>query len=178
MPQLQVTTKEAQQIWASPDGQRAIYKLTLDYNGQPVTAKTYSKVIATEGWSGTVETYEKEGKGDRPSETFVKQPAKEGGYSGGRQPRDDAAIKAQMAVKAAVHLMASQEKKPKDIIAGIEQYAQELFLMVDRVKTVKEATFVDKAEEPAAETEPAAEPNEGPLDLSTIDEVFGKGEGG
>lgn len=78
MPQLQVTTKTADRVWASPDGQRVIYKLTLDYKGSEVTAKTYSQSIATVGWSGTVETYEK--SGSKGIETFVKQPPKEGGF--------------------------------------------------------------------------------------------------
>lgn len=76
MPQFQVTTKQAEQVWASPDGQKVIFKLTLDYNGQEMQAKTYSKAIATQGWSGTVDTYEKQGRNG--SETFVKQPPKEG----------------------------------------------------------------------------------------------------
>lgn len=81
MPIISVTTKVATQVWASPDGQRKIYELQLDYAGQPVKAKTYSDAIATVGWSGTVETYEKAGRNG--VETFVKQPPKEGGSFGG-----------------------------------------------------------------------------------------------
>lgn len=81
MPQFQVTTKTAEQVWSSPDGKLTIFKLLLDYQGQDMQAKTYSKTVATEGWTGTVETYEKAGRNG--SETFVKQPQKEGGWQGG-----------------------------------------------------------------------------------------------
>lgn len=84
MPQLQVTTKTAEKVWSSPDGQRVIQKLTLDYNGQEVTAKTYSKAIAKPGWTGTVETYEK--AGNNGVETFVKQPQSDANPYGGSAP--------------------------------------------------------------------------------------------
>lgn len=76
MPQLQVKTVSAEEVWKSPDGKLTIFKLTLEHDGQQVGAKTYSKTIATAGWSGTVETYEKSGRNG--SETFVKQPQQEG----------------------------------------------------------------------------------------------------
>ena len=79
MPRFNVETTQSEQIWASPDGQRVIYKVTLTYNGKPVSAKTYSKAISQVGWSGEVEMYEKVGKNG--AESFVKQPPKEdGGY--------------------------------------------------------------------------------------------------
>ena len=80
MPQLEVKTTKSEVMWKSPDGQRVIYKVGLSSDAGDVEAKTYSKDIAQEGWSGTVETYEKEGKFG--SETFVKQPPKEGGFGG------------------------------------------------------------------------------------------------
>lgn len=79
MPKFEVTTKSAEQVWKSPDGQRTINKVVLDYNGSPVEASTYSSAIATVGFKGEVETYEKPGKFG--VETFVKQPPKEGGYT-------------------------------------------------------------------------------------------------
>jgi hypothetical protein len=82
MPRFQVKTTSSDKIWSTPDGKMSIYKVTMDYNGDPMTAKTYSDAIAQVGWSGEVETYEKEGKGNNPAETFVKQPPKEG-YQGG-----------------------------------------------------------------------------------------------
>lgn len=91
MPQLTIQTKQAKQVWQSPDGQRTIFELLMESDGKEFKAKTYSREIATENWSGTVETYEKPGRNG--SETFVKQPPKEdfqrpssgsqGGYKGG-----------------------------------------------------------------------------------------------
>lgn len=76
-----VRTKSASSVWRSPDGQREIFEVIFDYQGQELKAKTYSKAITQEGWSGTVETSEKEGK--YGLETWVKQPQREGGYQGG-----------------------------------------------------------------------------------------------
>jgi hypothetical protein len=84
MPTITATTKSAKQVWASPDGQKKIFKIILSVDGADMEASTYSDAIAKEGWSGSVETYEKEGK--YGTETFVKQPPKEGfggGFSGG-----------------------------------------------------------------------------------------------
>lgn len=80
MAVLEVTTKSAEEVWKSPDGKITMFKLLLDFEGKPFEAKTYSKAIATEGWSGEVESYEKAGKNG--TETFVKQPQKEGGWQG------------------------------------------------------------------------------------------------
>ena len=79
MPQFEAVTKLSESVWRSPDGQREIFKVTLEVDGQPMVAKTYSKDISAIGWSGTVDTYEKQGT--RGSETFVKQPPKEGGFT-------------------------------------------------------------------------------------------------
>lgn len=81
MPEFAAVTKLSESIWKSPDGQREIFKVTLEVDGNPMVAKTYSKDISVIGWSGDVETYEK--TGNRGSETFVKQPPKEGGFSPG-----------------------------------------------------------------------------------------------
>ncbi len=88
MPTFAIKTISAEKIWSK--GDVAIYALELDYQGQAMTAKTYSKAIATEGWEGEVETYEK------GEDTFVRQPKKEGyaggggGYSkGGGRPQAD-----------------------------------------------------------------------------------------
>jgi hypothetical protein len=95
MPTIEVKTTKSDKVWTAPDGKMSIYELELEYDGQPVKAKTYSESIATIGWSGTVESYEKSGRNG--TETFVKQPKKEGysggggGYSkgvGGRPPAD------------------------------------------------------------------------------------------
>lgn len=83
MPQMNVKTISAENVWSTPDGSKTIYKLMLDYDGRQVSAKTYSNAIATVGWSGTVETYEKQGR--QGAETFVKQPQKEWSGGGGYQ---------------------------------------------------------------------------------------------
>lgn len=72
-----VSTKSAKQIWQSPDGQKTIFEVVLDYNGQEMSAKTYSGAIARDGWSGDIESYDKQGRNG--SETFVKQAPKEDG---------------------------------------------------------------------------------------------------
>lgn len=88
MAKLSVTTKSVKEVWRS--GDRAIFELALDYQGNLFKAKTYSNAIAKEGWSGEVETYEKQGR--YGVETFVKQPQREGGYQGyqsrGKAPAD------------------------------------------------------------------------------------------
>jgi hypothetical protein len=73
MPVMQAKTVASKEVWKK--GNLTIFELTLSVNGQDMRAKTYSGAIAQVGWSGTVETYEKEGRNG--SETFVKQPQKE-----------------------------------------------------------------------------------------------------
>lgn len=81
MPNMNVSTKASREVWKSPDGQRTITEVILDYNGQELKAKTYSNQIAVVGFSGEVETYEKQGK--QGMETFVKQASKDGVAYGG-----------------------------------------------------------------------------------------------
>lgn len=161
MPIIQVKTLESKQVWSSPDGQRKIHALKLEYDGNIVTAKTYSNSIAAEGWEGTVELYEKEGRNGL--ESFVKQPPKEGGYSSGKpksyQPKDENAIKAMWAIGKATEIAPAPAKSAPvaDYMATIESYAQELFSMVERVKAT-----------PALDTPvTSAEIDEGIEDLDT-----------
>lgn len=141
MPQLQVTTKSSEQVWKSPDGQRVIHKLMLDYNGSEVQAKTYSNDIAKTGWTGTVETYEKAGRNG--SETFVKQPQKEGGYQpqgggggaksyGGGKPQDNFTMFLSYAKDLVVaHVTAQTKDGAKlsldDSVAATLQYGIQLY---------------------------------------------------
>jgi hypothetical protein len=195
MPILNVTTKSSEVVWTSPDGQRTIYKLTLDYEGKPVAAQTFSKEIATEGWSGDVETYEREGKAGRPSQTFVKQPPKEGGtYGGGTQsgsqqtsqgsgggrfqPKDEKAIKAMWSIGQAVQLYSTNPdaKNAAKVIEHVEVIAQELFAMVDRVKASENAP---EAATNALDLEPTTMPLDeaSPVtdeEMATINEIFDK----
>lgn len=154
MPQFEVTTKSSNTVWKSPDGQRAIFEVTLDYQGQDVLAKTYSKDIAVAGWTGTVETYEK--YGINGAETFVKQPQKEGGYQGSGggggkpayQPKDEKAIKAMWAIGQAITWLNGTPREDSESIGLIEALANDLFNMVDKVKNqevvVQDADTISK----------------------------------
>jgi hypothetical protein len=160
MPILQVKTIGAKQVWESPDGQRRIHELQLEWNGKTVKANTFSDAIAEAGWSGEVETYEKPGKGNNPAQTFVKQPPKEnGGYpqatsTGSKyQPKDEKAIQAMWAIGQATVLHGQMQTGTKTELDFIETNAQELFLMVDRVKATP-ADRVDTPNEPESPPEP------------------------
>lgn len=143
MPIFKLKTTQAEKVWASPDGKIKIFKLTMDYNGKPLDAKTYSEAIATVGFEGEVETYEKQGRNG--VETFIKQVQKEGEYGArpGRTsyvPKDEKAISAMWAIGQAINVAANSKEgylidpKAKDWELNIENIAQKLFLMVDRVK--------------------------------------------
>jgi len=165
MPELEVTTTKAKEVWKSPDGQRVIYELVLDYKGKPVAAKTYSKEISEEGWEGTVETYEKMGRGG--AETFVKQPQKEqyrgGGYAGAKSSgKDEAAIQAMWAITKGIEWLASEPNKD---IADVEALAKDFNAMVDRVKA-------GETEVEVKETKKKDEPIEGQITLDDINKVF------
>lgn len=75
-------TVTSESIWRSPDGQREIFKVSLEVAGKQFEAKTYSKDISNVGFSGDIESYEKPGRGGKPAETFVKQAPKDGGAFG------------------------------------------------------------------------------------------------
>lgn len=127
MPNFKTTTKEAKESWKSDDGKVTIYEVVMDYNGKPLKTQTMSKAIATVGWSGEVETYE-----NAKGRTYIRQPKTEGNWGGSKNytPRDDSAIKAQFAIKAAVNLAASGVIPVDDI----EPTALDFFDMVERVK--------------------------------------------
>jgi hypothetical protein len=76
------TTKSSSLTWTSPDQKINLYSLVLLVNGQSVATKTYSGQIASEGWTGDVETYQKTGKDGKPT-TFVKQIKKDSPYQRG-----------------------------------------------------------------------------------------------
>src|SRR5258707_14638136 len=95
MPNLHISVKQAQEVWRSPDGQRVLYGIIMEVGGKEAKAKTYSKAIATIGWSGDIETYEKTGRDG--VETFVKQVPKEGGFSP-RPLKDEVPIKAMWSI--------------------------------------------------------------------------------
>jgi hypothetical protein len=157
MPILQAKTISSKEIWRTPDGQRIIWELQLEAEGSQVTAKTYSKAIAEAGWSGEVETYEKQGS--KGSETFVRQAPKEDGAfqprsqssqpSGGSKstyiPKDEKAIQAMWSIGQAI-----QYAQGKDVeLDTLESLAIDLFAMVATVKASGEEAqeVVDDKEE-------------------------------
>lgn len=129
---MQAKTISVQHVWSSDDGKMTINEVMLEINGVQVKAKTYSKAIATVGWSGEIEKYMKPGKGGRPDEAFVKQPQKEG-FRGGGSPRDNDIIRAQWAIGQSVSIELIKNPAKFDI-ANVEAYANELFDMAERVK--------------------------------------------
>lgn len=133
MPQFDIVTKSSKEIWKTPDGQRVLYEVVFEYNGKQVQSKTWSKAVAALGFSGTVETYEKEGKNG--VETFIKQPQKAGDKA--YQPKDEAAIKAMWAIGQAIAWLSADQGKAETAISvgDIEPLAKDLFAMVERVKT-------------------------------------------
>lgn len=179
MPRLDVKTTAAKEVWKSPDGQRKIYELVMDYKGKPVKAQTFSEKIAEVGWTGEVESYE------RGNHTFVRQTPKEDGYaprsSGGTTnsstskyvPKDEKAIQAMWATGQAVQLVVAT--KPKDLIGQVEAYAQELFLMVDRVKVVA-PDVPDEPETPTESPEPDVVHDPEQTSIEDIKDIFSDAE--
>jgi hypothetical protein len=68
-----VKTLGSEKIWEK--GDRTIWKLKLEVQGNEMECKTYSKVISELGWSGDVETREQN------NDVFVKQYKEEDGYT-------------------------------------------------------------------------------------------------
>lgn len=134
-------------VWQSPDGQRKIWKVTVDVNGKTAECSTYSQQLATVGFQGEIETYERTNNRGG-SDTFIKQPPREDsqyntgapvGVAGvpartGYTPKDETAIKAMWSIGQAV---AFHVNEGETVLAAIEKTAEELFAMVDRVKKGK-----------------------------------------
>ena len=124
---MQVKTIHAEQIWASSDGQRTIWEVTLRASdGKEYRLKTYSNKIAQMGFEGEVRSYVNP-RGER----FVRQipTATKPNFS-----RDDNAIRAQWAIGQAINLASVKMDKEAITLPVIEKYAKELFATVSRVK--------------------------------------------
>lgn len=170
-----LTTKSAKEVWNSPDGKITMFELILDYKGQEVKAKTYSGAIATVGWTGEVETYEKSNKAGQP-ETFVKQPPKEnagygggGGKSYGGSPKSDFTM----------YLSYAKDLRVARITAGLDKakdYTDDLDAVIAGGYALfqgrPDATEV-KEKAPEADAVVTAEEVDEPVDLSLVDKVFG-----
>jgi hypothetical protein len=167
MPVFTAKVTGAQQVWASPDGQRVINEVTLDVDGNPVKAKTYSKALSV-GWSGQLESYEKDGK--YGPETYVKQPAKEGGFGGGQRGGGRESDHFTMYLSYAKDIMVAR------IAAGHVSEKTEPSTIIDRVVT--DAYLLYQAR-PGAEQKPAEPakdevhvvPDE-PMDLKSLNDLF------
>lgn len=177
MPQFEATVKAARQVWASPDGQKTISEVILDVGGNEVRAKTYSDAIAREGWSGTVETYEKQGRNG--VETFVKQPPKEGSYgnqySGSRSASSGAAKKEfdnfTMYLSYAKDLAIAMLK---DGVLDEVKYGHVLSAVTAGGRTLYDFRPGGAAEEAEAQNEKpdtVYEPND--LDMTELNKLFG-----
>jgi hypothetical protein len=177
MPTLKVTTKAARSVWKSPDGQREIFEVLLDYNGQQVKGKTYSRDISVAGFTGDVESYEKEGK--QGPETFFKQPAKEftpgGGGRGFSKPQSDPFT---MYLSYAKDLaVASLVTTDKGIVFDAGVYGE----LLDAVGAGGAQLFASRpnATPEVAVTKPEELPIinvDEPITLSELDKVFGPSE--
>lgn len=152
---MKVTTKTAKQTWQSPDKQRTIWEVTISDGDKDYGLKTYSEEIAQVGFQGDVETYVNN-RGDRFVRQVPKEKASYGGKGGGNyQPRDDAGIKAQFAIKAAIAFCPKPENaRDMEAISAIEDVAMHFYAMVDRVKghDPVEAVMLNEYAKPARDT--------------------------
>lgn len=181
MPLFQTTTKESRSVWKSPDGQREIFEVTLDYQGQTFKAKTYSRDISVVGFIGEVESYEKEGRNG--SETFVKQAPKEGFSSGSSSypsknsdsnrhtytPKDEKAIQAMWAIGQSIAAHNGNTDMDVANLESVKAFAVEVFGMVDDVKT----GGVYTPQEPEVVHEVVENEQ---VDMTAIDAIFKKNE--
>lgn len=136
---MKATTKSSKSIWQSPDGSKTIWEVTLKgedgklYGG----LKTYSNLIAKEGFEGEVETY----PGKNPGEKFVKQP-QSSSYGGGGAARLKAdtdkqkEIKAEWAIGKAISSL-GVFPLDEEALKQVEDLATQLYQMVDRIKGVE-----------------------------------------
>lgn len=170
MPTMNLTTKASNQVWASPDGQRKIYELTMDYNGQPVKAKTYSDAIATVGWSGEVESYEKAGRNGM--ETFVKQPPKEGGSNYGGSTGRSSGGKFQ-ADPFTMYLSYAKDLMVAQIAAGNKiAYGVAIETVIGGAYELYNNRPEARAEVNVKEPDVVHEVTDAPIDLTVVDKVF------
>lgn len=159
--------------YQSKFGDMKAYKLKLDGVEEPVewSRKADSPAPkAGETISGTIEEtqYGKKFKKDYTA-----------GGGGGRQPKDEVAIKAMWAIGQACGITpkpTDDKASLDDYVALIESYAQQLFSMVERVK----ATPADVEPMPTDASEPASEAKESdePVDDPFEGMDFGEDEDG
>lgn len=116
---MNIKVKSVELDWKSDDGQK-VKNIIVTESGE--VYKTWSKTIASEGWSGEVEVYEKNG------EKLVKQPWSKGQATKGfkadpaKLEQDkllaiatNRSIQRQVAVKGAVELIATGKRSYADL---------------------------------------------------------------
>lgn len=165
-----VTVDRSEVIWQK--GDRTIHSVTMNYQGSPFTAKTFSGAIAKVGWSGDVEVYKKQGQ--QGPDQFVKQaPKEEGSYGQGSTSqsesssypkKDEKAIQAMWAISQSIAAHSAATELDPASLESVQGYAVELFKMVDEVKKGSQTD------------EPVYEPIDGDVSLDEIDSIFGKNE--
>ena len=168
-----VKTESAEKVWSSPDGQKTIFKVVLDVNGTKAEAKTYSGAVATVGFSGDVETYEKQGRNG--TETFVKQPQKEGftprSFGGGSKPSsDNFTMYLSYAKDLAVALQQTtgfDQKAFDELLSAVSAGGKRLYESRVGAPTETVSAPTEKLDEVVTDIDE-------PLDLSNIDAIFGK----
>jgi hypothetical protein len=163
-----VETVDSKIIWQK--GDRTIYEVELEYQGNPFKAKSYSDRVAAIGFTGDVEVYDKQGQ--RGSEQFVRQapkenaaPASSGTSTAARpayQPKDEKAIQAMWAISQAIALSTATVKE-NATLEHVYNNAAELFSMVDAVKN---------SDTKQAQLDIVQEVPEGPVSLDEIDALF------
>ncbi|MBL8159134.1 hypothetical protein JNJ66_01625 [Candidatus Saccharibacteria bacterium] len=121
-----VKTINSEQVWQSPDGQKTIWKVTLEAGGQQYELKTYSRAISEIGYEGSVESYTNE-RGDRFVRQIPKKPAESTAVN------RDSSIRAQWAIGQAIALASATMDKKAITMPVIETYAKQLFTTVSRV---------------------------------------------
>lgn len=177
MPKFHAKTTQAEQVWASPDGQRTIYEVVLDTGQGSAKAKTYSAAIAKVGFDGELDSYEKVGK--MGPETYVRQVQKEGGYQGGggfkggggRAPVDPFTMYLSYAKDIAVALITAGKGTIDQ-----DKYAEALDIVLHGGKTLFEgrpdAPGSKPDGEPLPEPEPETDVNQTPIDMKSLNDLF------
>lgn len=168
MPILKVKTVESKVGWTNPNNPDMVsYDLVIDVGGKKAEARTYSKAVAEVGFDGEVETYEKN------DHTYLKQKQREGGFAprgsyGSRPTKDNSDGQRQgMCINNAANFVnASEDRKDLTPVMWAERvwrYANALYALGDLTKDqgekLDEVVDVDDSK---------------PLDLSDIEDIFGK----
>lgn len=136
--------------------QHGNYKGSVTFeNSEPVDATFKQPPAVGDKKYGDIETYTTKSGATRKKFKSAQRPQE--GFTGGSgksnyQPRDDAAVKAQFAIKAAIAFCPKPESaRDMNAIAAIEDVAKQFYQMVDRVKNSGSVAQVFNDGEPLPE---------------------------